>query len=46
MLRDFVSERRVVVWFLVAGRWWIDAMEATFDWVLAGIALSRYLTMG
>jgi hypothetical protein len=27
-------------------RWWLDILEATFDWVVAGTALVRYFTMG
>jgi len=27
-------------------RWWLDALEAIFDWVVAGAALVRYFTMG
>jgi hypothetical protein len=27
-------------------RWWIDILEAAFDWVVAGTALFRYFTMG
>jgi len=27
-------------------RWWLDLLEASIDWIIGGIALIRYFTMG
>jgi hypothetical protein len=33
---------RRTIGFRLATRWWIDAMEIGFDWLLGGLALAHY----
>jgi hypothetical protein len=33
---------QIVCTAMLISRWWIDAMEVTFDWILGGLALAHY----